>query len=79
LPNLEIDSFAVSLTCEHQSQKERSLFAGEVFRKLLDLDTPILGILRRGEILFDVLTLAEADFPYITAAISQILSTGEKK
>jgi L-seryl-tRNA(Ser) seleniumtransferase len=79
LPNLEIDSFAVSLTCEHKSQKKRSLFAGGVFRKLLDLDTPILGILRRGEILFDVLTLSEADFPYITAAISQILSTGEKK
>jgi L-seryl-tRNA(Ser) seleniumtransferase len=79
LPNLEIDSFAVSLTCEHKSQKKRSLFAEVVFRKLLDLDTPILGILRRGEILFDVLTLSEADFPYITAAISQIISSQVKK
>lgn len=79
LPNLGIESFAVSLTCEHKSQKKRSLFAEKVFRKLLDLDYPILGILRQGEILFDVLTLSEADFPYIAAAISQILSSQVEK
>ena len=79
LPNLGINSFAVSLTCEHKSQKKRSLFAEKVFRKLLDLDYPILGILRQGEILFDVLTLSEADFPYIAAVISQILSSQVEK
>jgi len=79
LPNLELNSFAVSLACEHKSQNERSLFAENVFIKLLDLDYPILGILRQGEILFDVLTLSEADFPYIAAAISQILSSQVEK
>jgi L-seryl-tRNA(Ser) seleniumtransferase len=78
LPHLKIDSFAVALTSGHKSQKERSTFAEKVFRKLLDFDYPIVAILRRGEILFDVLTLLEADFPYMASAISQILSSQEQ-
>jgi len=71
LPKLKIDSYAVALNSGHRSPKARSRFAETVFHRLLDLDYPIIGILRRGDILFDVLTLSETDFPYITSAISE--------
>ncbi len=74
LPKLKIDSYAVALKSGHNSPKTRSRFAETVFHRLLDLDYPIIGILRQGDILFDVLTLSETDFPYITSAISEAIS-----
>ena len=74
LPKLKIDSYAVELNSKHRSPGARSRFAEAVFHRLLDLDYPIIGILRRGDILFDVLTLSETDFPYITTAISEAVS-----
>jgi len=71
LPILELNSFAVALISDHKSQKERSHFAENIFQKLLTLDYPVIGILRQGEILFDVLTLFENDFSYIESAIAE--------
>ena len=71
LPGLKINSFAVAVVSDGQSQKTRSRFAEKLFAKLLELDCPILGILRQGEILFDVLTLSKPDISYITSAISE--------
>jgi L-seryl-tRNA(Ser) seleniumtransferase len=73
LPSLKINSFAVALVTDHKSQKGRSVFAEKVFRTLLDFDYPIVGILRQGEILFDVLTLCREDFPYIVNALSKVV------
>lgn len=78
LPKLKINSYAVVLNGGHRSPKARSSFAETVFHRLLDLDYPIIGILRRGDVLFDVLTLSETDFPYITSAISEALSENGK-
>lgn len=75
LPHLKIDSFAAALTSNQKSQNERSAFAEEMFQELLNLDYPIVAILRKGEILFDVLTLSQEYFPYITDAVSKILSS----
>ncbi|MCP5045670.1 MAG: L-seryl-tRNA(Sec) selenium transferase [bacterium] len=72
LPMLNIESFAVVLVSDHETQKERSLFAERVFKKLVHLDYPIIGILRQGEFLLDVLTLKEDDFPYIASVISSL-------
>lgn len=78
LPHLKINSFAVVLVCEQNSPKERSAFAERVFHKLLNLDYPIVAVLRQGEILLDVLTLSPVDFPYICDALSRIVSSQEK-
>lgn len=75
LPQLKMNSYAAVLACEQKSQKERSIFAEKVFHKLLKLDYPIVGILRQGEILFDVLTLSAADFPYIASAVSRAVNS----
>ncbi len=74
LPHLKINSFAAALTCERKSPKERSAFAEKVFHKLLNLDYPIVAVLRQGKILFDVLTLSQSDFPYIATALSRVVS-----
>jgi L-seryl-tRNA(Ser) seleniumtransferase len=73
LPSLEIPSYAVTLLSGKRSQKERSLFAERIFNKLHHSERPIIGILRQGEILFDVLTLADEDLSSIAEAISRVL------
>jgi L-seryl-tRNA(Ser) seleniumtransferase len=73
LPALEIPSFALKLTCAAESQQKRSEFAGRLFHELLALDRPILGILRQGEIVFDVLTMDERDFGYVSEVAAAII------
>jgi L-seryl-tRNA(Ser) seleniumtransferase len=70
LPILELNSYAVVLVSNGQSQKDRSQFAEHIYRELANLDYPIIGVLRQGEVLFDVLTLFENDIPYLVSAIS---------
>ncbi|MFH1777477.1 MAG: L-seryl-tRNA(Sec) selenium transferase [Candidatus Omnitrophota bacterium] len=65
LPELYIDSFAVCLNFPYQNNKERVHAAEKTFRELLRIDKPIIAILRKGEILFDVLALLPQDIPYI--------------
>lgn len=76
LPLLEIDSFAVNIVSEAGTKKQRGLFAEQVYRKLLNLELPILGILRQGEFFLDILTVQESDFSYIVTALSEVTSAG---
>jgi len=60
LPELEIKSYAVKLN---------NVDAEKTFYGLLKLDQPILGILRKGELLFDVLTVDKKNLEYIVEKI----------
>ncbi|MBU0501873.1 MAG: L-seryl-tRNA(Sec) selenium transferase [Candidatus Margulisbacteria bacterium] len=60
LPELEIPSFAIKLN---------NVDAEKLFFCLLKLDQPILGILRKGELLIDLLTVEEKDLEYIAKMI----------
>jgi L-seryl-tRNA(Ser) seleniumtransferase len=55
LPEHELDSFAVRLMFE--GKKNNSEKAEKLYRKLLTSDNPVLGILKQGNIYFDVLTV----------------------
>ena len=68
LPQLQLKSKAVMLISDNKK------FAKRVFSGLLKLDRPILGILREGNLLFDVLTVFEEDIPYIAKAVNSIIS-----
>ena len=68
LPQLKIDSLAVKII--HEGNRN---YAKKLHQKLLDLDMPILGILREGDLLFDVLTLSKVDFPIIAKALDSII------
>jgi L-seryl-tRNA(Ser) seleniumtransferase len=69
LPGLEIDSFAVKLVA---SGKERN-FAEKIFRKLLNNDKAVLGILREGNLLFDVQSLFKEDLTQLVEIVSIVL------
>ncbi|MBF0406869.1 MAG: L-seryl-tRNA(Sec) selenium transferase [Candidatus Riflebacteria bacterium] len=71
LPDLEIKSFGVVISSSEKSQQKRSDFATRVFHNLLNVEKPILGILRQGELVFDVLTIDEDDIPYIASIIEK--------
>ena len=77
LPGVKIESYGVSVVSNKGAQKERSEFAENIFKKLHDLDRPVVGILKQGEMIFDVLTLEKKDFEYIAESLSNIV--GEKK
>lgn len=68
LPRLKIDSYSVMLT----SPKNEKKFAERIFENLLKLERPILGILREGNLHFDVLTIFEEDIVYIAHEIHEI-------
>lgn len=76
LPDLAIKSWGVVITCDEKSQQKRSDFASRLFYGLLALEKPVMAILRQGELVFDVLTLEEEDFPGIAAALQSLTGQG---
>ncbi len=68
LPQLRIESIAVKII--HEGNRN---YAKKLHKKLLELDKPILGILREGDLLFDVLTLSKEDIPIIAKALNSII------
>jgi len=59
LPDKTIHSFAVQVEFPDLSRKDKTAFAENIFKKLLLIETPLLGILRKGTLLFDVLTIPD--------------------
>lgn len=80
-PETTIPGFGVMLKSGNSS-KERMDYAGAMFRLLLSQPLPVLGILRKGTLVFDVLTLEEADISSVAEAIvkchSLVLNSGSE-
>ncbi|MDP8200626.1 MAG: L-seryl-tRNA(Sec) selenium transferase [Candidatus Tenebribacter burtonii] len=68
LPQLKIDSLAVKII--HEGNRN---YAKKLHQKLLQLDKPILGILREGDLLFDVLSIKEKEIKYIAESMNLIM------
>ena len=75
LPGKEIESYAVKIEKEHKTNKEKSEFAEKMYTGLLKLETPVLGILRKGNVLFDVLTIPDDDIPKVARFINEVYKT----
>ena len=71
LPDAEIDSFAVELICDAKNNKERSGFAERIHHNLLHSPTPVLAILKAGNIQFDMLTLFDEDLNEVARIIAE--------
>jgi len=69
LPNISLDSYSV---IPHLNFKETD-FQKKLYKKLLEAETPVLCILRRGEIQLDVLTIFEDDIPIIAQTVKSVL------
>jgi L-seryl-tRNA(Ser) seleniumtransferase len=72
LPGKEIDSYAIKLTGPSGSNKLRSAFAEKMHYGLLAQKTPVLSILRKGNLYFDVLTLADKEIEKTAQIIHEV-------
>jgi len=72
LPDCDIPSRAVILRPVKQSNKTRSEFAEKIYNALLLHQTPVLGILTKGNIMFDALTIDEHETEIIANAIVEV-------
>ena len=57
LPDEGIDSFALRLVAPGKSNKERSSFAEKMYYGLMSFPLPVVGVLKKGTLDFDVLTI----------------------
>ena len=69
LPDYSIGSYSVKLV----NPKNHKKYAEDLFHKLLLIDKPILGILRKGELYFNVFTLFEEDLKVILQGIKKVI------
>ena len=72
LPGSEIDSFAVKIKIIKDTSRQKSIFAENLYKNLLQQNKPLLGILRKGNIYFDVLTLQERELEFVAELISDV-------
>jgi L-seryl-tRNA(Ser) seleniumtransferase len=72
LPHVKLNSYAVALKPEG-SAKAKKHFAEKLHRKLMLSHQPVTGILREGELLFDVLTLFEGQIESISKSLKGLL------
>jgi len=72
MPGKEINSYAVWLKKTGVSTKERSVFAEKIYFGLLHSETPVLSILRKGNIYFDILTIPDDDIEKLAKIIFNV-------
>jgi L-seryl-tRNA(Ser) seleniumtransferase len=77
LPDVVLTSKAVSLATPEASAKNPGKYAERIHRKLLGLACPVVGVLREGRLLFDVLTVFDSDIEIAASEIAQATSSGK--
>jgi L-seryl-tRNA(Ser) seleniumtransferase len=70
LPDLAIPSFSVVIDFPFDKQKQRADAAGAVFKRLHAAERPVIGVLREGSLLFDMLTVQDSDITACALAIA---------
>jgi L-seryl-tRNA(Ser) seleniumtransferase len=73
LPGVEIESYAVAMVVNHKSQQARSDCAKRVYQSLLSAQRPVVGVLRHGELIFDMLTLDDSELEEVNASLRAII------
>jgi L-seryl-tRNA(Ser) seleniumtransferase len=67
LPDVALPGLAVAVT------RSRAKSGQALYRRLLRLERPVIGILRQGQMQFDVRTVDEADIPYLAKAVGDAI------
>ncbi len=78
LPDGEIESFTVMIKHE-TNNKERSSYAEKMYLGLLSHKKPVLAILKKGNIYFDVLTIFDDEIPELAQIIFEVNHQISKK
>ena len=71
MPDKEIPSFSVVIR-HKSSNKTRSDFAEKMHHGLLMHKSPVLAVLKKGDIYFDMLTVFKSEAKEIAAIISEV-------
>jgi L-seryl-tRNA(Ser) seleniumtransferase len=72
LPGKTIESRAVQPDIDASSRAVKTARAELIYRKLLKQELPVLGVLRKGNLLFDVLTIPESDLNRAAETITTV-------
>ncbi len=78
LPEETIESFAVQVSLQNGSRKEKTEFAERVYYKLLKNEKPLLGVLRKGKLIFDVLTMNDEQLEVAAKIITKVCREVQK-
>jgi L-seryl-tRNA(Ser) seleniumtransferase len=71
LPGETINSFAVQIVSNFNSNKQRANFAEQMHHQLLQGTDPVLSILKKGKVYFDVLTLLDEEIDTASETIGK--------
>jgi len=71
LPDEGVPSLSVKINRDFKSNKDKVAYSEKLFYKLLKEPTPIICVLKKGEIYFDVLTLDHKDLKTITQIVKE--------
>jgi len=74
LPETELESMAVELVAAAESRAARSRFAEDTFHRLLRAEPPVVGVLREGRLVLDMMALGD-DMPGVAATVAAALGT----
>jgi L-seryl-tRNA(Ser) seleniumtransferase len=72
LPGEAIQSFAVKLNEKFDSNKHKSLFGEKMYHGLMDHQTPLVAILKKGEVFFDMLTIPEEELSTVVSIVNEV-------
>ena len=72
LPGKELDSFAVRIDGDFGSNKKKSEFSEKLYSALMHHKTPVVGILRKGDIYFDLLTIPDEQIDKLARVIGEV-------
>jgi len=72
LPGKTIDSFAVWIKYDKGSRKQKTELAEKLYFTLLKSERPVLGVLRKGKLIFDVLTVDDEQIVEVAETIAKV-------
>ncbi len=72
LPDVVIPGYAVLLTGPFKTNRERTRFAEKIYRNLLIGDIPVLAILRKGQVFFNMTTIPDHEILLVAGIINKV-------
>ena len=72
LPASSIESYSVKLDLKKRTNTEKSKTAEKIYRDLLKQDFPLLGVLKSGDIYFDVLSIQDSELKSTASLIDAV-------
>ncbi len=75
IPEEPLASKAVLIRFENGSKKEQAEHSEQLYRALLQQHVPVVGILVKGKLLLDVLTIQDKDIELVAGIVSETFST----